>query len=238
MFAHEKVYAWIRDNIDSHRWEGGSRIPTEMDLTRELRVSRDTVRKALMRLTREGYLYRKAGFGTFVKHEKSDYRLGTLDSFTEQMRERGFVPSSEIVSVDCRLPDDEQLREILRLPAGEKVYVVERVRKADGIPMAFETAHIPASICPDLDFHLKQHESLYVIYEKVYQLEMDFGRILLEAVKCPERIRNRLQLAKNDPVLTMNCTTYLKDQRPLYHVVCHYSSEHYFFSINIPRSIR
>lgn len=238
MFAHEKVYTWIRDNIDSRRWADGSRIPTEMDLTRELQVSRDTVRKALMRLTREGYLYRKAGYGTFVKHEKSNYRLGTLDSFTEQMLERGLTPSSETVSVNCGPSKDERLREVLRVPAEESVYVVERVRKADGTPMAFETTYVPASLCPDLDFHLRTHDSLYVIYEKIYHHQMDFGRIHLEAAKCPGRVRDKLRLARNVPVLTMNCTTYLKDQRPLYHVVCHYSSEHYFFSINIPRTIQ
>ncbi|MCC8165694.1 MAG: GntR family transcriptional regulator [Planctomycetes bacterium] len=238
MFAYEKVYAWIKENIDSRRWEGGSRIPNEMDLVAELSVSRDTVRRALMRLTREGYIYRKPGYGTFVKHEKSDYRLGTLDSFTEQMKERGHVPSSDIIATSRGPLRDDRLRDILQVGPTDDVYIIERVRKADGVPMAFEVAHIPYAVCPDLEYHLPKYESLFALYENVYHHEIDFGRVLLEAAKCPEAIRPYLQLPRNEPVLTMNCTTYLTDQRPLYHVICHYSSQHYLFSTNIPRSIR
>lgn len=238
MFAYEKVYAWIRDNIDSQRWNEGSRIPNEMDLTREFRVSRDTVRKALAKLNREGYIYRKSGHGTYVKRQKSDYSLITLSSFTEQMRERGLTPSSDILGIESGPLKDERVRGILGVGKADAVYVVTRVRKANGIPMAFEMAHVSAAICPDFEFYVKKYDSLFQIYETVYKHEIDFGRVILEATKCLEPVCGHLELPRNFPILTMNCTTYLMNQTPLYHVICHYSSEHYFFSQNIPRKIK
>lgn len=238
MFAHEKVYTWIKDNIDSQRWDEGSRIPNEMDLTREFQVSRDTVRKALARLNREGYIYRKSGHGTFVKRLKSDYRLNTLNSFTEQMRERGLTPSSEILEIESGPLKDARIRGILGVGKADAVYVVTRVRKANDIPMAFELVHVSLAVCPDFEFYVKKYDSLFQVYETVYKYEIDFGRVILEATKCVEPVCSHLDLPRNSPILTMNCTTYLMDQRPLYHVICHYSSEHYFFSQNIPRKIK
>lgn len=238
MFAYEKIYARIKENIDSRRWEEGGRIPNEMDLMRDFGVSRDTVRKALARLAREGYIYRKSGYGTFVKRQKADYRLITLTSFTEQMRERGLEPSSDVLGLECAPLPDDRVREILGAGKTDDVYAVTRVRRANGTPMAYEIAHIPASVCPDFEFHFKKYGSLFQIYETVYKHEIDFGRVILEATKCREPVCGYLELPNSFPVLTMNCTAYLADQRPLYHVICHYSSEHYYFSQNIPRKIR
>ncbi|MBN1261913.1 MAG: extracellular solute-binding protein [Anaerolineae bacterium] len=44
----------------------GDRLPTEMELCKEFGVSRAPVRRALTDLAREGYIYRRAGQGSFV----------------------------------------------------------------------------------------------------------------------------------------------------------------------------
>lgn len=44
----------------------GDRLPTEMELCEQFDISRTPVRQALTDLAREGYVYRRAGLGTFV----------------------------------------------------------------------------------------------------------------------------------------------------------------------------
>lgn len=236
-FVYLKVYEWIKEKIDSKSWHEGEQIPNEHDLVKELNVSRDTVRKALAMLLREGYIYRHAGKGTFIKHTKSNYRLATLESFTEQMLSRGLEPSSKMISVECIIPDKE-VGEKLQLNNNDKVYKIVRLREADNEPMAYEISYIPEVLCSNLEEKLKYQSSLYKIYEEEYGHDMDFGNITLEAENCSSDISKVLEIDKNSPILKMKCVVYLKTQKPLYFVECYYIGEKYIFSLSIPRHIQ
>jgi GntR family transcriptional regulator of arabinose operon len=63
---HVQLHNQLRRLIVSGRWQFGERIPTEMQLSRHLDISRTTVRIALQRLEVEGLIKRTAGRGTFV----------------------------------------------------------------------------------------------------------------------------------------------------------------------------
>jgi DNA-binding LacI/PurR family transcriptional regulator len=68
------------------RWAIGDCLPRELDLSRQYNVSRFTVRQALLELTREGLLYRRAGKGTFIKSN-----VPVRDSADKRKKQIGFV---------------------------------------------------------------------------------------------------------------------------------------------------
>src|SRR5881409_3376613 len=76
----------------------GDAIPSERQLSADLRMSRLTVRAALDDLVRDGYLVRKRGSGTLVSEPKIAQEL-TMTSFTEDMRRRGIVASSRTLDL-------------------------------------------------------------------------------------------------------------------------------------------
>jgi len=57
----------IREMIESGELKPGERLPTEFELARHFDVSRITVRQAILGLVDEGYLFRQARRGTFVR---------------------------------------------------------------------------------------------------------------------------------------------------------------------------
>ena len=69
---HVQLHNQLRRLIVSGRWQFGERIPTEMQLSRHLDISRTTVRIALQRLEVEGMIKRTAGRGTFVVYQPQD----------------------------------------------------------------------------------------------------------------------------------------------------------------------
>ena len=73
-------------------------IPTEVEISEYFGISRPTVRQAINELVVEGYLYRVKAKGTFVSKPKisQDFLL-TLDSFNNEMRKKGLVPSTKIL---------------------------------------------------------------------------------------------------------------------------------------------
>ncbi|HUM35563.1 MAG TPA: extracellular solute-binding protein [Anaerolineae bacterium] len=61
-----QLTCYFKELIEMGELRPGDRLPTEMELCERHRVSRAPVRRALTDLAREGYIYRRAGQGTFV----------------------------------------------------------------------------------------------------------------------------------------------------------------------------
>ncbi|QRZ61877.1 GntR family transcriptional regulator [Rothia sp. ZJ932] len=116
-------------------------LPTERSLQEKFGVSRDTVRRALNYLTLRGDIYTRAGSGSYVAARLNIHKTPRLTSFTEDMCERGHEPAS--ATLECGLVEaPDAVARHLRLPPGAQVYKVVRLRTADGLPMAYETAYL------------------------------------------------------------------------------------------------
>ena len=64
---HRKVYEILRSHIAEGVFKEGDLLPSENELCTVHKVTRPTIRKALDRLTNEGYIVRHQGKGSIVK---------------------------------------------------------------------------------------------------------------------------------------------------------------------------
>ena len=119
----------------------GDTLPTEAELCTRFSVSRMTVRQALQELSNAGLVDRQRGKGTFVAARPMHRRPGVFLSFTEEMARRGKAAMSRLVSAGISPARPEELAD-LRLAAGADVVRIERVRLADGVPIALEDAAV------------------------------------------------------------------------------------------------
>lgn len=141
---HEQLRALI-----ARQAKPGQAIPSERELMATYRVSRSTVRRAIDTLVADGLLRRSQGKGTFAVQPRVESRLH-LASFTQDMRRRGHVPTTRVLAVESVSPPPDAAAS-LRLEAGERAWRLERVRLADGEPIALEEGWYPARLFPDLD---------------------------------------------------------------------------------------
>lgn len=234
-FRYLLIYEDMKSKIESGEYAAGTKLKTEKEYQELYQASRDTVRKAFGKLENEDYIVRKAAVGTFVKQKKSDYGLTKLESFTEQMRKRNVVPSSEFISIELSALSNQHILKELHLESSEKCYKIVRIRKGDGQPMAYEINYVPERLCPDIQKHLDDHSSLYEIYEKEYRLKLGHGKVQLEAELPSQKVQESLQITHDSPVLKMECVAFLDSGMPLYYVECYYIGEKYFFSTVMPR---
>jgi GntR family transcriptional regulator len=136
---YRAIEAHLRDLIAVAT--AGDALPTEAALCAEFDVSRMTVRQALQELSAAGLVDRQRGRGTFVAARPMHRRPGVFLSFTEEMARRGKVATSRLISVRMDAARPEELADLV-LDAGSQVVRVERVRLADGVPIALEDAAV------------------------------------------------------------------------------------------------
>jgi GntR family transcriptional regulator len=156
---HEQARRRIERLIADRAIKPGSQIPTETDLAEELNVSRTTIRNALNALEQEGKIERTRGRGTIVRQPRLGQLLGKLLSFTEEMKLRGLTPSNRLVEM-ARMVPSTPIRTLLRLD-GESVWRIQRVRCADGEPIAMEICYVPWSALSEQDAASLGNRSLY-----------------------------------------------------------------------------
>jgi len=157
----------------------GTAVPSERALAAETGVSRMTARRALDELTREGRLVREVGRGSFVARPAVNLPLH-LTGFTEDMASRGMTASSRVLRL-AEEPADAVTAEHLGLTAGSAVVRLDRVRLADGRPMAIERTTLDASVVPGLAEVDFADRSLYGELEQRYGVRFDAGEQTIRA---------------------------------------------------------
>ncbi|HNJ48375.1 MAG TPA: GntR family transcriptional regulator [Novosphingobium sp.] len=139
----------LRRSIESQRLLPGEALPPERDVASQLGISRITVRKALDTLVSDGFLARRQGAGTFVSR-RVEKNFSRLTSFTQDMIERGLKPHSQWLDKrETSVSPEDALT--LGLSPGSRVYRFNRVRFADGEPMALEFATVPIALLESAD---------------------------------------------------------------------------------------
>src|SRR6476620_746961 len=78
---HERLRDYVLAAVRSGRLLPGQALPTEIALSRQLRISRNTIRQAFSELEENGLIKRVRGKGTFVCQEAQQDDAKTLRAF-------------------------------------------------------------------------------------------------------------------------------------------------------------
>ncbi|MCD5325882.1 MULTISPECIES: phosphonate metabolism transcriptional regulator PhnF [Pontibacillus] len=223
----------IKQQIQKGAFLPGEMIPSERELSETYDVSRMTVRQSITNMVNDGILYREKGRGTFVAEQKIEQTLQGMTSFTEDMKARGLVPSSRLLHFDV-VPAQPEMAEKLGLQEEEELFLIQRIRFADGEPMAVETTFIPAKLVPGLSKDIVQG-SLYEYMEAKHGYKIGRATQVIEATIVDQQEAELLQVPLSSPVLVIERNSFLTDGTPFEVVKSAYRADRYKFSSDIIR---
>ena len=183
----------------------GDKVPPERELSAAWGVARMTLRRALDELVGEGLIVRQQGRGTFVARPRMARHL-SMNSFTEEMRKQGRVPSSRVLDFRRIRAGVRQARQ-LRLPVGDPIVRFTRLRLADGEPIGLETTCVSAALVPGLQ-ESDLGGSWYELLTKQYAIRIAHGSSLIEPANLTDREANFLQTAPGKPAFRIETSTY------------------------------
>ena len=166
-----QIMRQLLEKIQGGEFAVDTTLPPERELAQTYKVSRMTVRQAIIELVNEGILVRRKGIGTFVAPPKLEQALSRLTSFTEDMAQRGMKAGAKVISFAEIVPKPV-IRKTLALETGDKAYECVRLRLADDVPMALETTTLPVSLCPGLTAQDLENYSLYRLLAERWGLRL------------------------------------------------------------------
>lgn len=235
---YSPYYRWLeeilREEIAQGVYKPGDALPTEHAMMRRYNLSITTVRRAVHDLVREGWIYRKAGKGTFVKRDKLEERLARLTSFAEEMQSRNITPHFKLICAIDDLPPTE-IAHALKLDSQHKVFLIERVQIADSEPIALARGYW----IPEIGERLAQQDlnriSLYEIVEQILNIPLLEADESLSASVADSAMARKLGIPRNSPLLVRRRLTYTSEMRPIEHTTTFYRADRYEYKIQLAR---
>lgn len=224
----------LREKIMNKEYAYNAIIPSEAELQKLYQVSRITARQAIQELERDGLVKRARGKGTVVVYqERIEEYLSQIKSFTDEMKDRGIVPSTSYAHMEM-VKADEKLAGMFGIRPGDELYRLERVRNGDGNPIVVFVSYF----APECGFELD--DSLYL--GSIYQILQEKGISLVHVLECfdclmPEAwIKEYLDIRKTMPVLRRIRKAYTENGNMLEYTMSYYRSDRYAYYVELKKS--
>jgi GntR family transcriptional regulator len=205
----------IRSSIINGELKYGDKIPTELELSEEYKISRITVRKAILELVEDGYLVKKQGKGTFVNKRKIERKIVHFLSFSDACKANGLKASSKVIKKEIVQPDPKD-QKLLQLNDGDALVFIQRVRYADESPIMIENNYFSYK-----DYNSLLNEnldgSLYKVLEEKLNIKPSHAsETSLEIVRASDDESDLLNVPSGEPLFYMETTVFEENGRPVH----------------------
>jgi len=224
----QRVANAIREQILSRKLEPGAKLIPEADFSRNLGISRPSLREAIRILAHEGLIVVKHGVGTFVSKDQK-HMLGSLElmrSMTDLIRAAGGEPAQRDLEIELVKPPADVASD-LELAAGSKVGRISRVRLIDDQPFVVAKEYVALDNGRHSFAALQRFTggSLYQFMRDEFDTNISHSRSRLSAVSADSRMAELLKLRKGAPLLKMNELHYNFDGKPVMLAINHHNTE-------------
>jgi GntR family trehalose operon transcriptional repressor len=163
---YQQIYADLKEKIIEGKYE--EFIPSENSLTKEYNCSRNTIRRAILALSENGFVQSVHGKGVQVIYEgdqrKVGFELGGIESLKEAAQRNNLDFKTKVISF-AELVVDKRLNERTSFPVGSEIYYIQRVRYIDNDAMIIDHNFLLKDIARGLTSEIAE-KSMYDYLER------------------------------------------------------------------------
>lgn len=238
MHRHKKPLAVIvaeeiKQKIDTNVYRSAEQLPAEVDLAREMGVSRATLRESLSMLERQGLVIRRHGVGSFVAEPDRQIiaSFDKLDSMIDLIRRSGYEATMTLVD-SCREPLDDEACETLHLAPGAVGYRFNTMYSANTIPLVYTYEFVAGASLPDpLTAPRGDCEDLADFITRNTGKPPVANLTQLKGILPTQELMRILMIDANSPIIRQRFTLFDKEKRPVGWGYDFFNSSWFEFSI-------
>lgn len=229
---HVQAENLIRNLIKDPQYVGGKFLPNEIQLAKQLAISRSTLRHALNKLVYEGLLVRKKGVGTKVAEPAISSKSKNWLSFTQEMQARGIAIKNFELHVTWVNPDDN-VANFFEINTAKKVLKLERLRGKQEGPFVYFISyfHPRVGLTGEEDFK----RPLYDILEKEQHVVATLSKEEISAKAADKFIASKLEVEPGSPILLRKRFVYDQGDRPIEYNLGYYRADSFVYTVESRR---
>jgi GntR family transcriptional regulator len=244
----DDVAAALKQRIELGEYAAGQRLPSEREISEELKVSRATVRGALLRLQTENLIDIVPRGGAFVRSPSSKVLVGPSSpdkasglelkragSFIRAMEAQGRKTLVRFIEPSSIIPAGEDIGTKMEMSADTRILRRYRIHLVDRVPYRILDSYYLAFLLGDL---LGKDEGYIPLFKWLRE------RTGLRAAKAFEKINvrmptaeeaNLLNISRTQPVVDMDRWVWADDDRlfEYSHIVANAALHEYTYTYNI-----
>ncbi|QEL24192.1 phosphonate metabolism transcriptional regulator PhnF [Bosea sp. F3-2] len=223
--AWRRIADALAEAIARGEYHPGDTLPASVALAERYGVHRHTVRQAFRHLAEQGLVRVSRGRGTQVTAPRVPYPIGRRVSMRANFGKLGIAASSRVLSA-IAVESDVEACAALGLKTGTRLWRVEGLSLADGVPMGTGTHWLSVERFPDFDRVFHEAGASITAAFKAYGIE-DYVRLStrLTARLADEREAGLLEIAPEAAVMVSTAVDALPDLTPIHLVSSVFAGE-------------
>jgi GntR family transcriptional regulator len=229
---HFQVEELLRKLIELPNYKKGEFLPPEVELAKQLGVSRNTIRQATNKLEYEGLIIRKKGYGTKVAEKSLTTRLDSWHSFTQEMNDKGIAFTNFLIKAEW-IECDKKISTFFNIPVKTKIVRLSRLRGDENGPFVFFESyfHPRIGISTNEDFSMP----LYELLEKKFNTTVTTSKEKIKARRASKITAERLKITVGEPIMLRERFVSGLGDKPVEYNIGFYIAEKFTYSIEIRR---
>ena len=149
---YEDIYQNLKEKIESGEYEYEALLPSENELVQVYDCSRNTLRRAIAKLTGMGYTQPMHGRGVrviYTPQKQHDFDIASLSGLCQAGLEHGYAVLNQVITF-TDMTVDERLAKKTSFEKDTEVYFIQRLRSIDGVPKMIDNTLLRKDLVPGL----------------------------------------------------------------------------------------
>ena len=206
---YQIIYNELKQAIENKIYKPNDRLPSENQLAKTYKVSRETIRKVLKLLATDGYIQKQQGKCSIVlDHKQFEFPVSNLTSYAELDNHQHLHSKT---NVEQLRKDISQIENPMYPFKDQEVWQSIRTREIDGEKIILDKDYLNPEIIPHLTPEILE-KSLFDYVENELGLVIDYSIKEITVENVTEEDKKYLDLSPADQcVVVVRSQAFLKD---------------------------
>ena len=203
------IHDVLKRRIEKGEYPAGQLLPSENTLIGQFHCSRNTLRRAMSELVREGYVQSRQGLGVYnIYHpmEPVSYSMGVIESFRESAKRTGRKSGTQVILFEEVIADAE-IAQFTGFNEGTELFYLQRIHTVLEKPLIFNLSYFRKDCMPGLTAKIAKG-SIYQYLEKKLGMSIVTSKRTITVEKMTDLDQKWLEMGDYNCLAVVSNQTY------------------------------
>lgn len=209
---YDIIYKELKRKIETEEYSFQEFLPSENTLVIEYECSRNTIRRAMADLIKEGYVQAIQGKGVvniYQPVEQSTFKIGSIESFKESAIRNNQTYSTKVIKFEYIIAN-KKIEKITGFLEGTELIYIQRLHYFDGKPLIINHNYFLKKLMPNLSIEIAE-KSIYEYIENKLNMNIVTSKRIMTVEKMNEMDKKYIDLKDYNCLAVISSQTYNDD---------------------------